>query len=767
MNKIPLTREGILLRIVLIVQTALALSILPVPMAACVAGAAVTDPAPMTATQPYVWKNVRMEGMGFVTGVVVHPKQPGLVYIRTDVGGCYRWNAQTRSWIPLMDGFDLEHWPGGLESIAIDPQNPNTVYAAGTFCKTADIYRSGDRGTTWAPLGLRTSTGKAVVMAANGEYRGAGERLAVSPSNSASIFFGSRSDGLFHSADAGKTWSHIDSLPNSGTAKFGVTFVQFSVDGKLAYAGVAGAGVYRSADDGGSWSLLAAAPSADAFPCRAAVASNGDVYVTFASVNGNAGGLYKIGAPGVVTDVTPEGKHRGYVGVTVDPHDPTRVATFCGSFSVQTLFVSRDGAATWAHSHFKYTVPGWWARYELAADGAFGYSSALVLDPTQPGSAWAADGFGAFHTADLFAENPVWTAEMNNLEELVVLALTSPSTGAPLISGTADMHGFRHADLDAVPDKTLANNVFGDTESLDFCEAHPNVIVRAGGGENDGKASNGYSTDGGATWRSFANFPSHYNNGKVAISATDPNLIIWAPESNHWDRNDPLNTVYPVRSVDGGQTWQPVEGAQRNQGVLGMWFGSTPLAADRVDGNLFYFYEMGDNVNGKWHGPQMRRSMDGGAHWQVTCTSLPQWYEVSVKTVPGFRGDVWLSCANGRPLVRSVDAGVTFNPVPRLDKVWQFAFGKNKPGVSYPSVYVLAVIDGQEGLFRSDDLLGFPPSGSASAHWVRVNGEEGFGGATCMVGDRQVYGRVYVGAGGRGILYGTIDPKTTLITARP
>ncbi len=345
---------------------------------------------------------------------------------------------------------------------------------------------------------------------------------------------------------------------------------------------------------------------------------------------------------------------------------------------------------------------------------------------------------------------------MKGLEELVCLALTSPTASAPLISGSADMHGFYHASLDEVPAATLENGKFGDTDSLDFCETHPNVVVRAGGGENDGKASNGYSIDGGATWRPFAGFPSNFNNGKVAISATDPNLIVWAPTSNHWDKSDPLSTVYPVRSTDGGQTWQPVEGAQPNLGAIGMWFGGTPLASDRVDGNLFYYYEQnGKAADGTFYGGRMRRSTDGGQHWETTA-NLPEWYEVSVKAVPGKRGDVWVGYADGRPLYRSVNAGVTFTPVPGLAKVWQFAFGKNKPGSSCATVFVLGIINGETGLFRSDDLLSLAPDACGQAHWVRINGNEGFGGATCMIGDRQVYGRVYVGTGGRGILYGAL-----------
>ena len=80
----------------------------------------------------YAWKNVQWGGGGFVTGIVAHPSEPNLLYIRTDVGGCYRWDAAGERWIPLLDWLphSMQNLYGG-ESIAIDPSNPRNVYFAG------------------------------------------------------------------------------------------------------------------------------------------------------------------------------------------------------------------------------------------------------------------------------------------------------------------------------------------------------------------------------------------------------------------------------------------------------------------------------------------------------------------------------------------------------------------------------------------------------------------------------------------------------------
>jgi hypothetical protein len=93
-----------------------------------------------------------MGGGGFVTGIITHPRQKGLMYARTDVGGAYRWDDSAQRWIPITD------WMGmadasltGIESITVDPNDPQRVYvAAGIYNGgNAAILRSDDQGKTF------------------------------------------------------------------------------------------------------------------------------------------------------------------------------------------------------------------------------------------------------------------------------------------------------------------------------------------------------------------------------------------------------------------------------------------------------------------------------------------------------------------------------------------------------------------------------------------------------------------------------------------
>lgn len=109
-------------------------------------------------SESYTWKNVSIGGGGYVTGIVIHPSEPDLVYIRTDVGGAYRLDPNDSSWIPLMDGLGPEQSNlYGIDGIALDSQNPDIVYVSAGKTGSAspsDILKSTDRGNTWSRTNL-------------------------------------------------------------------------------------------------------------------------------------------------------------------------------------------------------------------------------------------------------------------------------------------------------------------------------------------------------------------------------------------------------------------------------------------------------------------------------------------------------------------------------------------------------------------------------------------------------------------------------------
>jgi hypothetical protein len=98
----------------------------------------------------YDWSSVRIGGGGFTPGIVFSTVEPGLAYLRSDMGGAYRWDAHAKSWVQLQDGVSEGSYMG-VESLAVDPVDAGTVYlAAGMAARMPSaIFRSTDYGAHW------------------------------------------------------------------------------------------------------------------------------------------------------------------------------------------------------------------------------------------------------------------------------------------------------------------------------------------------------------------------------------------------------------------------------------------------------------------------------------------------------------------------------------------------------------------------------------------------------------------------------------------
>src|SRR5262245_15853591 len=89
-------------------------------------GAAAPDDA-----GPYAWKSVPFGAGGFIDGFLFHPRERGLLYARTDIGGAYRFDPASKSWVPLLDHLskadaDLM----GVLSLGVDPSDADRLHAA-------------------------------------------------------------------------------------------------------------------------------------------------------------------------------------------------------------------------------------------------------------------------------------------------------------------------------------------------------------------------------------------------------------------------------------------------------------------------------------------------------------------------------------------------------------------------------------------------------------------------------------------------------------
>ncbi len=688
-------------------------------------------------TADYNWQIAPIGGGGFVTGIITHPTS-GDRYCRTDVGGAYRWDAANEKWIQLLDWFDeSESGFYGVESLALDPQNPNNIYM---LCGTSyinggrsAILKSTDKGNTFTYTDV-TSQFKAH---GNGSGRGNGERLVVDPNNSNVLFVGTRANGLWKSTDAGVTWNQIwtgvTSTPNGN----GICFVLFDPSSNVVngvtqtmYIGVSrtgGATLYKSTNGGTSFSDIS--PTTDFMPHRAALQGT-TMYVTYSdhqgpqSTNGD-GKVYKLNtSTGVWTNVTPvHNKDYCYGGVSIDPTNVNRVLVSTsgiywnnqfGTGWADFIFLSTDGGSSWTLKigpNSTYDANGMeWSREKVAIN----WMDCIEFDQDNLNKVRVIGGGGVYTCSDITATNTTWKYDVMGIEETALLdGISIP--GGPVITSFGDVTGFVHEPLTSFPSKKLAPTD-QNNQSIAYAATNPNKIVRAA---NEGSVVY-YSTDMGSTWTAS---PTNMGaDGRVAISA-DGGTILHCPKN--------LSTTY--YTTDNGASWASCSGVSVAD--------ATPVA-DQVNSNYFYIFHPKTG--------QMYTSSDKGVSFSVVgtpgaSTANYPWDPVVIRAVPGFEGHIWVPLYNNG-LKYSTDHGATFTNLTNVTYCKTVGIGKTMSGASYPTVFIWGTVSGVTGLFRSTD------QGNT---WLKLNDDaHEFGGAPLLFGDMNIAGRVYMSAGGgRGLVY--------------
>jgi xyloglucan-specific exo-beta-1,4-glucanase len=725
--------------------------------------------ASAAATEPYAWKNVRIDGGGFISGIVFNRGERNLIYARTDIGGAYRWNQSAQSWTPLLDWVGQDNWgDNGVLSIAADPVDTNRVYAAvGMYTNDWDpnngaILRSADKGATWQKTVLPFKNG------GNMPGRGMGERLAVDPRDDRNVYFaGEGGNGLWRSTDYGATWAKVTNFPNAGNyvqdptdtngylnQNQGLSWVTFDDASPAVYVGVADKQnpVYRSTDAGATWVRIAGQPTG--YLAHKGVVQGKYLFIatsdTGGPYDGGAGQVYRLDtSTGTWTDISPTpaaGAYYGYTGLTVDRQHPgtLMVATQISWWPDAIFFRSTDYGATWTRIWDFTSYPSQSKRYtmDISADSWLDFNNnpqppeatpklgwmneSVEIDPFDSNRMMYGTGATLYGTTQLtnWDANTTFTIKpmAKGIEETAVLDLASPPSGAPLVSALGDIGGFYHANLDAVPPNFHDTPSLGSNTSLDFAELNPTVFARVGNA--DAAPHIGISSDGGKTWYQGQEPAGVSGGGTIAVGA-DATAMVWSPAG-----------AGPQYSTTRGSSWTP---------SAGLPAGAT-VESDRVNPKTFYAYA----------GSTFYTSEDGGAHFTASAAALPGNGRAHAKAVPGREGDVWFAGSGG--LLHSTDGGATFSRVSGVDPGVNVAFGKAAPGSTYPAVFLVGTVGGVTGVFRSDN---------AGGAWVRINDDaHQYGNAgDALAGDPRVYGRVYLGTNGRGILYA--DRQTGTVTPPP
>lgn len=126
--------------------------------------------------------------------------------------------------------------------VAVDPSNPNTVYAGG----------SERVGSVYEPRLLKSTDGGSNFTDISSGFPAAGRYIysaAVHPTNSNIVYAGTYYDGIYRSTDGGSTWTKEASL------NYNYRMATTPADPDIVFASSTNS-IYRSIDAGDSWTTL-------------------------------------------------------------------------------------------------------------------------------------------------------------------------------------------------------------------------------------------------------------------------------------------------------------------------------------------------------------------------------------------------------------------------------------------------------------------------------------------------------------------------------
>jgi hypothetical protein len=417
------------------------------------------------------------------------------------------------------------------------------------------------------------------------------------------------------------------------------------------------------------------------------------------------------------TNITPV-TGRAYSGVCVDPANANRIVVSTinrwdfqfGNAWGDYVYLSTDGGSTWIQklsSTSTLNTNG----MDWVTGNAIHWAGSIEFDPLNTAKVRIISGNGLFTCDDINAAATTWKFDSKGIEETVALdAISIP--GGNFISAVGDVWGAVYSDIYAYPAQKIMPTVICNT-GVAYAANNTSKVVRV-------TDKIYYSTDQGATWTQSTSINGTY--GKVALSA-DGNTILHCPEAT--------TTYY---STNNGGTWTSTGVTNVDRAV--------PVA-DFVNTNKFYIYSRASG--------QLLVSTNKGVSFTASTSNPGQWGSQLIRAVPGNEGHVWVALY-GSGLKYTTNNGTSWTTVSNITYCTAVGFGKTEPSATYPTIYIWGTIGGVDGIYRSIDQ---------GVNWTRINDDAhewgGPGNGNFVMGDMNVYGRVYMSTVGRGIVVGELS----------
>ncbi|MCR5601312.1 MAG: 1,4-beta-glucanase [Ruminococcus sp.] len=762
------------------------------------------------------WDTLKIGGAGFVSGIVTGKKE---MYLRTDVGGAYRYDYSKKRWVQLF-GFINEDDRGLLscKGIAIDPKDDMTAYflcgcAYFSNAKTV-IFKTTDGGKTFTSVDVTDH----IQVHGNGDGRECIEPIAVDPDNPDTIYAGgdvtAGKSALIKSTDGGKTWAPVMGYDELGLFSGELKYPSWTdhmvrgtepaklyneqngigcvyIEGGKVYVGTSVTGqanVHVASVKDDKFEPIKALPNAN-YPLSITSDHNGNLFFTYIgglAFAGASGGAYKYNIKsGKAEKLTVSDNAVGMI--EVDKKDPNKMfartcgiwsAQWCGTEWVQDdpstpenegtiawgdyFFRSSDGGKTWENitpgegptdyttgvgvKKFK-SLPLDTNGYDWIYGKACHWGSGIVIDPRDPEGdrILLTSGNGVFACDNAWAEKDIqFYFQPDGVEECVSLDFYSTADGLDL-SAIGDYDGFVHEKVDGIPAQYNPN--MGSTSAITVCPQNTDVWARTANGDGNNTGSGYYTLDRGKTWKTFK--PA-CTGGKLSITELSKGkyrVINTSPKGG------------ASYSDDWGATWKDCQGIQASKGAYTL--------VDPEDAKTVY--AVGAQYNEYWSSDMSKKeptydeahysyfvSEDYGATFKETRICPYNWeltwkFEHTGDLAYVKKGTVALAGANHGVYIIS-DKGKTVKHLENVAYAKCIGYGAPEKKGNANTLYIYGQPEktDPEGIYRSTD---------EGATWVCINKDHLYGGTgngNYIVGDMDEFGKVYMSTVGCGIVYGKI-----------
>lgn len=745
------------------------------------------------------WDTVKIGGGGFVSGIVTGQKE---MYLRTDVGGAYKYDYEKNKWVQLFDFLnDTDRGLLSVKGMAIDPTDDDTVYFLCGCAYFSDartvIFKTTDGGKTFTQADVTEH----IQVHGNGDGRECIEPIAIDPDNPDTIYAGgdvtAGKSALIKSTDGGKTWNPVMGYDDLGLFTESLKYPMWTEhmvrgteakeynqqngigcilieDGKV-YVGtsVTGQTNIHVADvkDDKFTELSKDLPTAN-YPCSITNDGQGNLFFTYIAglaFSGSAGGAYKYNTKdGKVTKLSVTDSAVGMI--EVDKNDPKKmVARTCGVWSDQWFekewtdnsiawgdhfFRSTDGGETWqditpGQQVGQYTDNPYFVSEPIETNGydwvygkACHWGSGILIDPRNSDRILMTSGNGVFACDNVWDEKGVqFYFQPDGVEEVVTLDLASVPDGY-VYSAIGDYDGFIHKDVTEVPEQYKPN--IGSTSAIAYCPQNTDVMVRFS--EHDGGGF--YSTDAGKTWTKMAN--SGGTGGKACITQLDEKTY-----RIFHSAGDSGNVQY---TDDFGETWSDCSGIPSQYGSKPTFMISEPKHPEIVYAYATYY-------NSSWGYSKPAPTAEDAQYKFCVSTDYGKTFtsvdvcmydqcdsagriaylgEGELILGGGYYGMYHATVKDGKATIEKLD-NVSYC------KTVGYGAPEEEGGLNTIYMYGKPDEDDTEGIYRSTD---------GGKTWLCINTEHLYGGTgngNFIVGDMNEFGKIYMSTVGSGLVYGELS----------